>query len=416
MLPADTAASAANPELALPGWPPAVIAGAFQTGVLGVRTLKRRQVRVASFDPNPNQPGFRSVHGKALRCPNPDGESDAWAAFMIDLARSMDARPALISSSDQFVTATARHADVLEPHFLLSPGCRLQGALADKQSQYDLASKNGMPMPRTEDIRSENDLVRLSRDVHYPCLLKPMHFRQWQRFPAGHPLAFQKVAIAKDASELNALYRQAATITPHLMLQEIIEGPDTNKRVYLACYDAKSQRIGHAMFRELRCDPMGFGPATISHPVDDPDTDRICDAFLRRIGYTGICEIEMKWDDRDGRVKLIEANPRLSGGGDAAPYAGVDLCWLHYLDLIGQPVSPVSPTGRDFRHIVLRPEGRALAAYWRAGLLTWRDVRESYRGPRAFFDLDPKDWRYSLETLYIAGRSFLSEAFRKMPA
>ena len=51
----------------------------------------------------------------------------------------------------------------------------------------------------------------------------------------------------------------------------------------------------------------------------------------------------MKRDTRDGRVKLIEANPRLSGGGDAAPYAGVDLCWLHYLDLIGKRVAPVTP-------------------------------------------------------------------------
>ncbi len=82
------------------------------------------------------------------------------------------------------------------------------------------------------------------------------------------------------------------------------------------------------MFRELRCDPVGFGPASVSEPVVDPETDRVCDEFLRSIGYVGICEIEMKWDDRDGRVKLIEANPRLSGGGDAAPYAGVDLCWL----------------------------------------------------------------------------------------
>ena len=62
----------------------------------------------------------------------------------------------------------------------------------------------------------------------------------------------------------------------------------------------------------------------------------------------------MKWDSRDGRVKLIEANPRLSGGGDAAPYAGVDLCWLHYLDLIGQPVTQWRPIARDFRHVVLR--------------------------------------------------------------
>jgi len=393
-------------------WPPAVIAGAFQTGVLGVRSLKRRGVNVTSFDWNSRQPGFRSAHGKAVRCPNPDAESAAWADFMCGLSRSIGARPALISSSDQYVTAVARHADLLDQHFILSKGVRLQGLLADKQTQYDLATRHGMPMPRTEDVRTEEEIVRLSKDVQYPSLLKPMHFRQWQKFPAGHRLAYQKVAVANDAAELIALYREAATVNPHVLLQEIIQGPDTNKRVYLACYDANSRRIAHAMFRELRCDPLGFGPATISHPVSDPETDRVCDAFLRSIGYVGICEIEMKWDDRDGRVKLIEANPRLSGGGDAAPYAGVDLCWIHYLDLIGQPVTPVSPDSGDFRHIVLRPEGRALAAYWRAGLLTWQELRYSYRGRLAFYDLDWRDWRYSLETIYVAGKSFLMEALR----
>jgi D-aspartate ligase len=412
VLPSD---SAGAPSVAQSDWPPAVIAGAFQTGVLGVRSLKRRHVKVASFDWNASQPGFRSAHGRAVQCPNPETDPESWVEFIVGLARSMGARPALISSSDQFVTAVANHADVLEQHYILSPGCRQQGLLADKQSQYDLASRHGMPMPRTENVRTEAELVSLSRDVHYPCLLKPMHFRQWQKFPAGHPLSHQKVAVAKDAGELINHYRQAATLNPHVILQEIIAGPDTNKRVYLACYDANGRRIANAMFRELRCDPLGFGPATISHPVSDPETDRVCDEFLRRIGYSGICEIEMKWDDRDGCVKLIEANPRLSGGGDAAPYAGVDLCWIHYLDLIGQCVTPVSPRADDFRHIVLRPEGRALAEYWRAGLLTWPDLRYSYRGPLRFYDLDSEDWRYSLETLIIAARSFLVEALRSRP-
>ena len=77
-------------------------------------------------------------------------------------------------------------------------------------------------------------------------------------------------------------------------------------------------------------------------------------------------------------------------------------CWLHYLDLIGQRVTPVEPRSADFRHIVLRADGRSLPAYWRAGLISWRDVVRSYRPPLAFFDLDAKDWRYSVETFIIA--------------
>jgi len=130
------------------------------------------------------------------------------------------------------------------------------------------------------------------------------------------------------------------------------------------------------------------------------------------MGYSGLCEIEVKRDTRDGRVKLIEANPRLTGGGDAATYAGVDLCWLHYLDLIGCPVLPVSASRDQFHHIVLRADARAVPAYLRAGAITWREVLRSYRGPKAYFDLDWRDWRYSLETLYLAGGALSSRLVR----
>ncbi|MDH4188016.1 MAG: hypothetical protein OEV08_13575, partial [Nitrospira sp.] len=173
-----------------------------------------------------------------------------------------------------------------------------------------------------------------------------------------------------------------------------------------------SKRIANAMFRELRCVPLGFGPASVSEPFSDEEADAVCDSFLKKIGYVGICEIEVKRDSRDGRVKLIEANPRLSGGGDAAPYAGVDLCWIHYLEMIGRPLEPISPAGRQFRHIVLRAEGTAIPEYMRAGLLSWRQLLDSYKPPLAFFDFDPRDWRNSLETLVILMRSLLNALWK----
>jgi predicted ATP-grasp superfamily ATP-dependent carboligase len=271
-----------------------------------------------------------------------------------------------------------------------------------------------MPMPATSLVQSEHEVQAFAAQARFPCLLKPLHFREWQVFPDGHPLSFQKVAIAQTPEQLLAAWRLAAAANPRTIAQEIIEGPDTDKRVYVACYDHAGRRTGHALFRELRCDPMDFGPASVSEPVADPDTDAVCDHFLRSIGYSGICEIEMKRDTRDGQIKLIEANPRLTGGGDAAPYAGVDVCWLHYLDLIGQPVSPVGPDGRDFRHIVLRADVRAVLAYRRAGRLSWRDVIHSYRGPRAYYDFDRLDWRYSLGTLRVMIRSAIGFLVRRI--
>jgi predicted ATP-grasp superfamily ATP-dependent carboligase len=331
---------------------------------------------------------------------------------MITLAGKMGGKPVLIPSADQFVSAIAANADVLMQHYIVSPGIRLQGLLATKQTQYALAAEHGMPLPRTKLVQSEDDVRRFAQEARFPCLLKPLHFREWQAIPKSHPLSNEKVAIAQTPEFLLAAWRLAATINPKVIVQEIIEGPDTAKRVYVACYDRGGRRIANAMFRELRCAPVCFGPATVSEPVVDPETDEVCDRWLRNLGYSGVCEIEMKRDSRDGQVKLIEANPRLTGGGDAAPYAGVDVCWLHYLDLVGNAVTPVAGDGRDFRHVVLRFDLSAVIAYRRARLISWMDVMRSYKPPLAFYDFDPRDWRYSADTVYWMLRSAVGDLVR----
>jgi D-aspartate ligase len=401
----NSAQPASNPNRAAPDWPAAVIAGAYQTGVLGVRALVRRGVRACCFDCHLDYPGFRSIYGPAYACPDPDVDAQGWVSFMISLAGKVGGKPVLIPSADQFVSAIAAHADTLAQYYVLSPGVRLQGRLASKETQYELAAEYGMPLPNMKLVHSEEDVRHFAREARFPCLLKPLHFREWESFPESHPLSHQKVSIAQTPEALLAAWRLSATVNHNAIVQEIIEGPDTAKRVYMACYDRNGRRIANAMFRLLRCAPVQFGTATVSEPVADSETDELCDRWLRNLGYSGVCEIETKRDRHDGKVKLIEANPRLTGNGDAAPYAGVDVCWLHYLDLIGKPVTPVAADGRDFRHIVLRADPSAIVAYRKAGLISWRDVVRSYKRPLAFYDFDARDWRYSAETIYAMARS-----------
>jgi D-aspartate ligase len=152
----------------------------------------------------------------------------------------------------------------------------------------------------------------------------------------------------------------------------------------------------------------------VLEPVTDVETDRMCDMFLRRIGYAGLCEIELKRDVRDGRVKMIEANPRYTGSSDAALYTGVELDWLHYLDLIGERLQPVTPSLRDFRHIVLQRDFASFHGYRKEGTLKWRDVLRSYRPPVVFFDLDLRDWRNAADTLIVMTRSMVGPPLRQL--
>ena len=379
---------------------------------MAVRNLQRHGVETICFDCDPRLQGFRSAYGPARFCPDPDKHVDDWLQFMGDLSGELGEKAILIPSSDRYVTAISQNREELATQFDLCRGIELQGLLAEKHSQYKLAIEHGMPMSKTGFISCRDDLEQFSKTADYPCVLKPRHFREWERLDANHPLLNQKVSVCNSRNELMENYMSVRELTPNVIAQEVIQGPDTNKRVYLAYYDENSVRVAHAMFRELRCVPFGFGPATVSEPIIDDDADKVCDEFLRSIGYRGICEIEVKHDSRDGKVKLIEANPRLSGGGDAAPYAGVDLVWIHYQNMAGVKLQKIEPNGKHFKHIVLRGEGAAIPEYMRAGLLDWRGLIYSYKPPLAFYDLDWRDWKITIETLYVFLRTLIVGSVR----
>jgi len=397
-----------NPQRASTSWPPLVVASVFQTGLNLMRDIERRGVRVAGVDCVPSDEGFRSRYGKSYLCPDPDRQPAEWVAFMRRLAREIGGKPVLVAAADIFVSALGDHAAELEADYRFSrASVALQAALATKEQQYALAAKAGFPCPRTAYIQSAPGLEAFCREAQFPCLMKPRSHREWESLPEGHRLCGKKLETAGTAAALLELYRSVEALCPHAVVQEIIAGGDDAKYCYLSIYGTDRERLGYCVVRELRAFPIGFGSASVVRPVIDEEIAEMSDRFLRSIGYVGICEIEVKRDARDGKVRLIEVNPRVSGTGDCAIYAGVDLGWLHYLDLIGQPVTPMSATRLDFHHVTLRRDAPAFGQYLNAGLTTWGEWWNAYREPAEYYDIDWRDWRVTAGTL-LRGAKALS--------
>ena len=389
-----------NPTRAKNDWPPVIVASVFQTGLNLMRDLLRRGVRTVGIDCHGDHEGFRSSYGKSHLCPNPDTHPEQWVNFMIELAKSFGAKPVIIPAADIFVSALGKHVEVLKEHYIFSlDSIAVQAALATKEQQYALAAQHGLPIPRTAYIQSRPDLEAFAAEARFPCLIKPRHQREWDALPEGNPLRGLKLITADTREELLAHYADTESQQPEVVVQEIIAGGDDAKYCYLSVYGSGGHRLGYTVVHELRAHPVLFGSGSIVEPVTDPEIASLCDNFLRGVGYVGICEIEVKRDTRDGVVRLIEANPRYSVTADASVYAGVDIGWLHYLDLIGQPVSSVEASHFGFRHIVLRRDIPALPRYVERGLLTWAQIRNTYRGELHFFDFDRQDWRPTLTTV-----------------
>lgn len=102
--------------------------------------------------------------------------------------------------------------------------------------------------------------------------------------------------------------------------------------------------------------------------------------FLRRVGYRGIVDMGWRFDERDGRYKLLDVNPRLGWtfrlfvGTD-----GMDVARALYFDLTGQPV-PASEA-RDGRKWIVEDLDLATSVQnWRAGRLSLKEWLRSFRG------------------------------------
>jgi predicted ATP-grasp superfamily ATP-dependent carboligase len=378
-----------------------------------MRDLLRRGVRAVGIDCDGNHEGFRSAYGKSYLCPNPDTDPDEWIAFMVDLASKLESKPVIIPAADIFVSALGKHVDALQKHFIFSlDSIAVQATLATKEQQYALAERFGLPIPQTRYIQSRSDLAQFAAEARFPCLIKPRHQREWEALPQGNSLRGLKLITADSAAELLDAYTLTEALRPEVVAQEIIAGGDDAKYCYLSVYGKESRRLGHCVVHELRAHPILFGSGSIVEPVVDPEIASLCDKFLKGVGYVGICEIEVKRDTRDGIVRLIEANPRYSVTADASVYSGVDIGWLHYLDLIGQNIDPAEPTRLGFRHIVLRRDIPALPRYIERDILTWSDIFKTYQGPLEFFDFDPHDIRPTLITLMGCFRVIIGTVLR----
>jgi predicted ATP-grasp superfamily ATP-dependent carboligase len=234
-----------TPPVAGKDWPAAVVACVVQTGLNLMRDLARKGVTVAGIDWNPGHPGFRSAYGRSFVCPNPDDEPGPWLDFMRAFSRRFPRRPVLVPAADLFVSAIGRHARELEEHYVFPvEAIVLQAALATKEQQYALATSAGFFCSRNAYIRDAEDLQRFAESARFPCLLKPRHEREWKDLPAGHALHARKLAVAPTPERLLEIYRSVQPLRAEAVAQEIVDGPDNAKYVYLVRVRERRQEAG----------------------------------------------------------------------------------------------------------------------------------------------------------------------------
>jgi predicted ATP-grasp superfamily ATP-dependent carboligase len=312
-------------------------------GLQFVRSLGEEGVRVLALSDGNNLARTYSKYAYPLRCPNGLTEGNAFIQFLKDMGPRLAQKATLYLMNDPHVIVVARHREVLEEHYQIPmPDWKAVEQCLDKAKMYDIAHRAGIPIPVTYVPSSEEEVEVVSRQIPYPCILKPISRYEYRdgalRQGAFHHNFGVKALRAENVDELLRQFRQVRADDFRVVVQEEIPGADDTLYTVGIYADRKSELLGTFTGRKLHQFPPDFGLCTYGESLDEPLLVDLGARLVKAFGFHGIAQVEFKLDARDGLYKLMEINPRGWQWSYLATACGVNLPYLAYCDLNGLPL------------------------------------------------------------------------------
>ncbi len=264
-----------------------------------------------------------------LADPRPD--DDALAAALVAVARAGQQPPVLFYQQDDDLLFVSRRRRELAEHLrFVIAAADLVEQLVDKAAFQDLAARVGLPVPRGGVLDLTGPLPAAA-ELSFPLLVKPL-----RRESSWDAASAAKAAVVGNHRELDDLVRRLAGRHARVIVQQPIDGPESRIESYHVYVDAEGQVAAEFTGRKLRTYPPALGHSTAVVTTDAPDVIRLGRDVVERLGLTGVAKLDFKRDD-DGRLWLLEVNPRFNLWHHVGAAAGVNIPAMVRADLLGRP-------------------------------------------------------------------------------
>lgn len=318
----------------------------------------------------------------------------------------------LFAGGDAEVKFVAEHHAELATVFrLTTPAWQTARWAHDKRLTYERAAAIGVDAPRSYYPKDRDEVAHL--DITFPVILKPTSRDGVNAFTLA------KVWRADDRAALTVLYDRAVALVgaAHVVLQELIPGNGAHQFSYAALWD-RGAPVAALVARRTRQYPVDFGyTSTCVETIDRPEVEAAATRFLASLEYSGLVEVEFKYDERDRRYKILDVNPRAWSWTALGAAVGIDFPYLTWRLAAGETVLPLARARSGVVWMHLSRDIVAAAHEWVRGGLSPRAYLNAFRKPivfAAFTGNDPLPaladmpivlWRYFTNRLPARVRS-----------
>ena len=354
--------------------PGAVVTGTNRIALAVARSLGRRGIRVLLVRTLDHDVTMLSRYVSSRRTWH--GGQSAGAGDLLALAvREGFEGAVVVPTDDEQAALIARNHDALSQRLRVSvPPWETLRQAYDKREMHRLATSLGLDQPWTRMPETTDEVAEL--DCPYPVIIKPAIK------PATNALTKAKAWRVDDRDELVRRYSAACRLVDPrtILIQELVPG-DGRMQLSFGALCSRGEVVASLTARRRRQYPVDFGRnSTFVETADEPDIEEPARRLLAAMGWTGLAEVEFKRDAEDGRLKLLEVNPRLWGWHSIGRRAGIDFPYLLFR-LLGGDAVPRLRARVGVRWVRMLTDLPAAALELRRGSLDLPDYISSLGGP-----------------------------------
>ena len=323
------------PNSYVPSSVPALVAGGGLNALGVVRSLGQVGLPVWVLNTDAHSPAMRSRYGRPCAVASLEGE-----AFMADLCAAVSragGRAVLFLTEEKTVsTVSALRSQLPNGVRVRLPEHARLMHLMHKKGFQELAEALNAKVPPMVSLESLADLPKV-RSLQYPCVLKPSE----KSYEYG--ALFKKAYKVASPGEVEALYSEIAPVLADMVVQEWIEGSDSDIYFCLQYIGEKGDVVGSFPGRKIRSWPPHIGgtascTAAWEHEQELRETTA---AFFRAVGFVGMGSMEYKRDTHRGRFYMVEPTVgRTDFQEEVATVNGCNLPLMAYCYELGLPVPP----------------------------------------------------------------------------
>ena len=300
-----------------------------------VRNLGRNGVDVCCVTDEKDPVIYSAFCKKRYILPHASEGEAPLRRFLAKIRARTNGCAVLLPTSDAYCLLLSSLEDELDSGFYVPlPPYEVVRTLVDKREFYQSLSQHRVPHPVTHFPESQEEAMRISKEMGYPVFVKPCMSHVFsQKFPK------RKGFVARSKEELEQLYVLMKRLGVDVLIQEIVPEPDEGNMLGVEEYfDRNHIPIASFAFRKVRGWPPTFGLTSLRESIPMQNVAALCESvnrYLRNLEYHGLMEAEWKRDSRDNRFKLLEINARQSMQNSLPARCGINLILIAYLDAIG---------------------------------------------------------------------------------